>query len=164
MLSCICRIWFVYFQKFTFLWIRREVGRGGKDKSTDIIPSFKTKCCFLTNLLNAPAKRLTLQLYLLWYISEYLRLGVSEKEFPIHLFNRKYALYVDSISMNPLWQIKCTVLHNLNLNISINCMLLKFCVWRLFYESEIESARLVVLHVSLAHHTKYVYLRRQENY
>lgn len=64
--------------------------------------------------------------------------------------------------MNPLGQIKCTALHNLNLNISINCILLKFYVRKLFCQSEIESVRLVFPHLLLVHLIKYVYLRRQE--
>jgi len=99
-LSCICRIWFVYFHKFTFLWIRRERGRGRKDKFTDIIPFFYAQRCILSNLLNVPAKKDSHHRYI-FLVSLRISTPWSEwKGFLIYFFHRKCMLYLDFISMN----------------------------------------------------------------
>lgn len=43
MLSCICRIWFVYFHKFTVLWIRSERGEEAKTNALVLSHVFKLK-------------------------------------------------------------------------------------------------------------------------
>lgn len=42
-LSCICRIWFVYFHKFTVLWMRRKGGEEAKTNTLILLHLFKFK-------------------------------------------------------------------------------------------------------------------------
>lgn len=80
-LSCICSVWFVYFHKFTFLWIRRERGEEGKINPLILSHLFKLRGAFCLIFWTCQQKRLTSQIHLFWYPWGYLGLGVSGKGF-----------------------------------------------------------------------------------